>query len=295
MSRTDFISTTPAPGCTLLVEARVLQTRLLDVAESVAVDDLPDIDFERVEDVATDSAAMMGRLIEALTEARKAASRYPASSRPSGTTPVPPPAAWQPSHPAPEPSPAKPSRRGVLASAAGLLALGAVQPAAAVVPAAHPDVELLALCEEYTALDRAFNANGYHTGHIPAPAVPDPADDAPATIEQAAALTFAPVGVVMPDRARFMDQALAAFGCIRAGAMMLNMTPDELAAVLKGHGGAGLSLVLDELNETRDWFAGFAKVLDAVEARVFIAASRAAVEMQGAGAVAPVAALPGEA
>lgn len=114
--------------------------------------------------------------------------------------------------------------------------------------------------------------------HAPPPAASDLADDGPATIEQAAALTFEPMAVDMPNRARFMDQALAAFGCIHAGALMLAMTPDELAVVLKGHGGGNLSLLLAELNDTRDWFAGFVKVLDVVEARVFIAASRAVVK-----------------
>lgn len=73
-----------------------------------------------------------------------------------------------PSTPTPDLSPpaAKPSRRGVLASAAGLLALGAVRPAGGASSPAHPDAGLIALCEEYTALDRAFIANTYATADL---------------------------------------------------------------------------------------------------------------------------------
>lgn len=116
--------------------------------------------------------------------------------------------------------------------------------------------------------------------HVPVPVMDDPADEAPCTIEQAAALTFDALPVEMPDRTRFMDQAATAFVCVRVGAAMLAKDPAELAAALKMQGKAGIFELLEEMNANREWFAGFVKVLDAVEARVFVAASRIAAEME---------------
>lgn len=118
------------------------------------------------------------------------------------------------------------------------------------------------------------------TNRLPAPNPPDLADDGPATIEQAAALTFDALPVEMPDRARFMDQAATAFVCVRVGAAMLTKDPAELAAALKMQGKAGIFELLEEMNANREWFAGFVKLLDAVEARVFVAPSRLAAEME---------------
>ena len=59
---------------------------------------------------------------------------------------------------------------------------------------------------------------------------------------------------------------------------MLTKSPDDLAAVLETHGPAGLVLLLEELNDTREWFANFVRVLEGVEARVLVAASRVAVK-----------------
>lgn len=168
MTETDCVLTTDdrprAEPCTLLVEARVVQNQLAGLGESLMVGDADALD---VEDTCADAAAMVGRLIEALADARKAASRLPPSPRPAGLPPVPPPAPWQPSGPSPAPAPAKPSRRGVLVSAAGLLALGAVPAAgAAAVSPDDRDAELIALCEEYTALDRAFTRNGHEQADL---------------------------------------------------------------------------------------------------------------------------------
>lgn len=118
------------------------------------------------------------------------------------------------------------------------------------------------------------------TAHIPAPDVPASADEGPCTIEEAAALSFDALPVEMPDRARFMDQAATAFVCVRVGVAMLTKDPAELAAALKMQGKAGIFELLEEMNANREWFAGFVKVLDAVEARVFVAASRIAAEME---------------
>lgn len=151
-----------AEPCTLLIEARVVQGHLAGLGESVMVGDADALD---VEDLCADAAAMMGRLIEALAEARKAALRCPPSPRPPGLPPVPPPAPWQPSAPVPAPPPARPSRRGVMAATAGLLALwGAVEafPAEAA-SAGNPDAEMIAMCdrivaahEEMERLERPF-------------------------------------------------------------------------------------------------------------------------------------------
>lgn len=55
------------------------------------------------------------------------------------------------------------TRRNFLGVAAVVAASGAVAQAA---PAAHPDAALIALCEEYTALDRAFVANSKATADL---------------------------------------------------------------------------------------------------------------------------------
>ena len=111
----------------------------------------------------------------------------------------------------------------------------------------------------------------------PAPAVNDPADEVPCTAEQAATLTFEALAVEMPDRAQFMEHAENAFVCIRVGAAMPTKNPAELAVALKTLGESGIVQPLDEVNDTRQWFAGFVEFLEGVEARILISASRVAV------------------
>ena len=112
----------------------------------------------------------------------------------------------------------------------------------------------------------------------PPPAMNDPADEVPCTAEQAAALTFEALAVEMPNRALFMEAAENAFVCIRIGAAMLTKDPAELAAALKTLGESGILQLLEEVNDTRQWFAGFVEFLEGVEARMLISASRAAVK-----------------
>lgn len=114
--------------------------------------------------------------------------------------------------------------------------------------------------------------------HVPAPAVNDPADEVPCTAERAASLTFEALAVEMPDRALFMEAAETAFVCVRVGAAMLTKDPAELAAALKTQGEAGILQLLEEVNDTRQWFAGFVEFLQTIEARILISASRVAVE-----------------
>lgn len=106
------------------------------------------------------------------------------------------------------------------------------------------------------------------------------ATNEPCGIEQAAALTFEPLPVEMPDRARFMDQAAAAFDCVLVGAAVMTVDPAGLAAALKRQGEAGIFQFLAELDECRAWFSGFVRLIDAVEARAFVAASRIALERE---------------
>lgn len=100
----------------------------------------------------------------------------------------------------------------------------------------------------------------------------------PATV---AAMPFEPLDLdlkEMLNRPRFLENAGNAYLGVGIGAAMLTKTPAELAAALKVLGEDGAFGLLDDLADTRTWFAGFVQLLEAVEARVLVAASRVAVE-----------------
>lgn len=77
-------------------------------------------------------------------------------------------------------------------------------------------------------------------------------------------------------RASFRDNVVSAFVVLRLGLATLNKSPTELNEMLKGEGEEATLGLLDEIINARDWFSGFAKVLDVVEARAMVAASRMA-------------------
>ena len=81
--------------------------------------------------------------------------------------------------------------------------------------------------------------------------------------------------------AQFLANAENAHGILQLGAMMLTRTPDELAEMFKrmrtkaddqGKSAVG---AISEIIETKEWFDGYAKLLECVQARAFVGLARA--------------------
>jgi hypothetical protein len=81
-----------------------------------------------------------------------------------------------------------------------------------------------------------------------------------------------------PTLAAFMESAGGAFNVVRLGFAMLAKTPDELVEAFGSLGEDEVLRFASDVSGTKEWIAGLTRVLEAIEARTWIAACRLAVE-----------------
>jgi hypothetical protein len=104
------------------------------------------------------------------------------------------------------------------------------------------------------------------------------------SVAQAAKHSFKGLGILeMPDRATFMEHAGNAYGTVSYAALMLRLSSAEMAEAFrkiteeeKDDGLAALAAIRT-FSDTKLWFEGYAKTLEVIEARGFIAISQMAV------------------
>ncbi len=104
----------------------------------------------------------------------------------------------------------------------------------------------------------------------------------PDEIEDMARVTFEPLPAAIigapPTPTQFLAQANAAYAILQVGLPMLAQNPADLTVSLREAVGEDGSLeFLGNLMDCKEWLAALARTFEALECRVFVAASRMAV------------------